>query len=186
MTSSNSRRTAGGQAGVRAGDGGGPLGTPPFLQGLGTAVRPGLEGWARGHGSKGPWAGSAWLPKITAAFHQLPCKRSSSNTERWTQPTSAQPQAGHPSESWWQDFTVEILISMCSPQPPQLHLCALGGKPDSGSQVWGGGGGGEKQRGLNTTLSSFQRLSSGPEDEGRRQALCGVCVEAVRTQGEAP
>lgn len=102
----------------------------------------------RGHSSEGPRAGSAWLPKVTAAFHQLQGQRSSSTTERWAQPTSAQPQARQPSETWWQDCTVEILISTCSPQPLQLHVCARGGKPGPGSRSGGAGVWGiERQRG---------------------------------------
>lgn len=85
MTSSDSRSQ------------GGPLGTLPFLQGLGTGFRAHFEGWASTH--NGSWAAWAWLPKVTVAFHQLQCKRSNSKTERWAQPTSARPQAGnHPRE----------------------------------------------------------------------------------------
>lgn len=57
MTSSDSRSAASGQAGLRAGDGGGPLGTPPSLQGLGTAVRAGRGGWAGDTAAKAPGPG---------------------------------------------------------------------------------------------------------------------------------
>lgn len=74
MTSSNSRNAAGGQAGVRAGDRGGLLGTLPFLQGLGTAFRAGLRD-GQADTAEAPGAGSSWLPKIAVAFYQFQCKR---------------------------------------------------------------------------------------------------------------
>lgn len=89
----------------------------------------------RGHSSEGPRAGSAWLPKVTAAFHQLQGQRSSSTTERWAQPTSAQPQARQPSESWWQDCTVHVL----TPTPAAPRLCP-GREARPRLQVWGAWG----------------------------------------------
>lgn len=128
------------------------------------------------------------VPKVTAAFHQLQGQRSSSTTERWAQPTSAQPQARQPSETWWQDCTVHVL----TPTPAAPRPCP-GREARPRLQVWAGRGfGGLKGRGaehhalfqaLRAARTYWLRRARPPGDTGEPPGQAWLlCNEVVHSR----